>query len=137
MKSPFNMKPNMTLSREDKMVVAALTILIVGIAAVHFYRRNREYFEDGAKAKVDMYYMNGCPHCDSMKPEWAKFEAAAKAEGIQTSSTEANDIDPKLIEKYNLTGFPTVLITSPSGKVETFSGERTASGLMAAAKTAV
>jgi hypothetical protein len=78
--------------------------------------------------------MDGCGHCDALKPEWEKVEEMCKNKhNIQCIKVERNKID-NVLSKVNSAGgdkievqggYPTIA-KKQGGKVSYFEGERTA-----------
>ena len=76
-----------------------------------------------------LLHMEGCPHCVELMPEWNKFTKMNDT-SIQTKSVEMNE-DKSLVKKYNVDGFPTILLLNSNGdKIKTYDGERTSQGLL-------
>lgn len=85
---------------------------------------------------VTYFFMETCPHCVKMKPEWAKFVEAAKKEGITTQEASPAT-NAALVREKQVTGFPTVIVTVGDKDVPYPSDAehpRTADGLMAFVK---
>jgi thiol-disulfide isomerase/thioredoxin len=59
---------------------------------------------------VTYFFMETCPHCKNMKPEWDKFVTDAKAAGITTREASPNT-NADLVREKKVSGFPTILIT--------------------------
>jgi len=88
------------------------------------------------KDKTFVFFkMKGCGHCKAMQSEWDKFVSNhdASSTGVKTSVVESNK-NPELCKKYNVQGFPTLLMIKDNAIVKAFEGERTASALEAFAK---
>ena len=85
----------------------------------------QEYYLEGLTGqKTFVFKMNGCPHCVKMEPEWSRFKAM-NSTNIQTKELEASK-DSALAKKYNVKGFPTLLMINNGKVIDTYSGERTA-----------
>lgn len=89
----------------------------------------------GQKQNVfTLYYMNGCPHCESILPAYKKFAAAGQVEvngkKVQIRMLEQGDpaAAPEL-EARNVTGFPTFILSTASGDYLEYKGERTVDGI--------
>jgi thiol-disulfide isomerase/thioredoxin len=89
----------------------------------------------GQKQNVfTLYYMNGCPHCESILPAYKKFAAAGQVEvngkKVQIRMLEQGDpaAAPEL-EARNVTGFPTFILSTVSGDYLEYKGERTVDGI--------
>jgi hypothetical protein len=77
-----------------------------------------------------MYYMNGCPHCESILPEYRQFVASGQIEtnGSKTKIRMLEQGDPNAapeLEAHNVKGFPTFIMTTVDGKTIEYKGERT------------
>ena len=75
--------------------------------------------------------MNGCPHCVKMEPEWKKFVDGNP--DVKTETLEANANKDKA-KKYNVTGFPSLMMVSGGKVIDTYTGERNAEGFAKFAK---
>ena len=91
----------------------------------------RDAFADlGQKQNVfTLYYMNGCPHCETILPEYKKFAAAGQIEmnGKKTKIRMLEQGDPNAapeIEARNVKGFPTFVLSTADGKYIEYQGER-------------
>ncbi|EPY22551.1 protein disulfide-isomerase [Strigomonas culicis] len=79
-----------------------------------------------AKDKVSIvkFYAPWCGHCKSLAPE---FEKAADALKEQASLVKVDcTVEKKLAEKYDIKGFPTLIVFRKGEKVENYEGGRTA-----------
>ena len=113
---------------QKKLAIAVSVLIVVALIGAFIYNRSVELFS--SPVVVEYYYMNGCPWCDKFMPEWEKYQAQASAAGIDCKKIEAGDAGDNL-SKYNIHGFPTVIIIR-DGKATEYSGERTAAALMQA-----
>tara|TARA_B100000519_G_C14193708_1_gene414383 strand:+ start:580 stop:1044 length:465 start_codon:yes stop_codon:yes gene_type:complete len=78
--------------------------------------------------KLIFFHMDGCPHCESMKPEWDKLKTS------NTSHIKLEDYErkqkPDLVEKFSIRGFPSiVLVDDKNDKVDEYKGERKANSI--------
>jgi|TARA_B100001094_G_C17931673_1_gene671055 thioredoxin-like negative regulator of GroEL len=73
------------------------------------------------------FYWDKCGHCKDFTPIWDEF--VQKYQGPLTlkklETKEAGD----LIKKYNIKGYPTVVLVDEQGQHKEFDGERTVQGL--------
>lgn len=81
-----------------------------------------------------LYYMNGCPHCESILPAYKKFAAAGQIEtnGKKVKIRMLEQGDPAAapeLEARNVTGFPTFVLGTASGDYIEYKGERTVDGI--------
>ena len=70
--------------------------------------------KDSSKSKVEeskkalvFFRMEGCGHCESMKPEWKKLSEMGEYKEFHFVDTESKE-DAKLLEKHEIQGFPTI-----------------------------
>ena len=126
-------------------IAKGVGLIIVGVAAVYMVWRLMDYLEaamsegfEGRAATVTYYYMDGCPHCRAMKPEWEKFkELAKKSSGAVVAKEVSAEKEEDEVAKADpkVSGFPTIHI-SVAGKAREYSGKRDAASIMAAAQAA-
>jgi hypothetical protein len=67
-----------------------------------------------------LYYMNGCPHCETILPDYKKFAAAGQIEtnGKKVKIRMLEQGDPSAapeLEARNVTGFPTFILSTAAG----------------------
>lgn len=75
---------------------------------------------------ICMYYMIGCPHCESFKPIWEKVIDRRKNE-ITAIQIELAVVR-KLPKKYAVSGFPTIIIFNKDKQIA-FTDTRTVKNL--------
>ena len=82
------------------------------------------YLENFGNPKELVYFhMNGCGHCKRFSPDGYKGDLKLK----KLERNEAGD----LLQKYEIQGFPTVLLIDEQGNKKEFQGDRTVQGLEA------
>jgi hypothetical protein len=85
----------------------------------------------GQKTNVfTLYYMNGCPHCESILPDYKKFVAAGQFElnGKKTTIRMLEQSDPAAaaeLEARKVKGFPTFILATANGNFVEYQGDRT------------
>ena len=117
-----------------KMPILAQLAIVMCLFIVFFKKKNNEPFKNSnSGAKITFFYMNGCGHCDNMKPEWSDFENNWNDNNIVINKKEQSEAR-ELCEKYNIKGFPTVIFTIdgeiPENSINQehiYNGERTSS----------
>lgn len=115
-------------------------ILLVGIAVtlvayISVLMTNKGLKKDafadlGEKMNVfTLYYMNGCPHCETILPAYKKFAASGQLD-INGKKTKIRMVEqgdstaaPEL-EARNIKGFPTFYLETARGKLIEYQGER-------------
>jgi len=140
----------MKISVEMKLILKGIALIVISSVALALIFTLKGYMQAkvGMDPKVETfkgnhenvtvtyYFMEGCPHCRSMKPEWEKFKSLANgSNGTIVAKEVSADDDNGEITKANpkVSGFPTIHI-SKNGKVEEYNGKREASAIMAATK---
>ena len=111
------------------LILSLLFLLYVLIKITFFKRRNNIEGLSNDKEFV-LVYMNGCGHCNRLMPEW---ESAAKENksGIKMRAVEMNENDgPELCKKYNINGFPTMMVLNNGNKVNDYNGKRNKNDLL-------
>ena len=126
------------LEKQPDYVRLAL-MLVVAYGIYYLFKQlrwgvgNNFYLEgfgnkDFKKKTFVFFKMNGCGHCKAMQSEWDKFVSKhnASSTGVKTAVVESNS-SPELVKKFNVQGFPTLLMIKDNAIVKSFEGERTAS----------
>jgi len=76
-----------------------------------------------------MYYMNGCPHCESILPDYKNFAAAGQIElkGKKTKIRMLEQGNPNAaaeLEARKIKGFPTFILGTKDGNYVEYQGDR-------------
>jgi len=76
-----------------------------------------------------MYYMNGCPHCESILPDYKGFAADGQftLNGKKTQIRMLEQADPSAapeLQARNVKGFPTFILETSSGDFVEYQGDR-------------
>ncbi len=78
--------------------------------------------------EIYYFYSDYCGHCNHFKPEWNKFKSIVN-KNQQIKIKEIKDCDDKfLCTKYNINGFPTILLLYDSIQ-DKYAGRRDAVNL--------
>jgi len=77
-----------------------------------------------------LYYMNGCPHCESILPDYKTFAAKGQVDTngkkTQIRMVEQGDSSAAAeMEPLGIKGFPTFYMKTADGNTIEYSGERT------------
>ncbi len=78
----------------------------------------------GTPKKFIFFHMNTCGYCKDMMGEWNSF-VSSNTSSIKTEKIEKSE-NPELLSKYNVKGFPTLLLIDEKGKSKKYEGGRTA-----------
>jgi hypothetical protein len=114
------------------LIVGIVLALIAYISVLMNDRSLRmDGFTDlGQKTNVfTMYYMNGCPHCESILPEYKNFAASGQFSlgEKKTQIRMLEQADPSAapeLEARNVKGFPTFILETTNGKFVEYQGDR-------------
>ena len=116
-----------------KIPILLQLLLLLCLILVFFKRNPIEPFENNSKAEITFFHMNGCGHCEKMKPEWTDFENNWNDNAIIINNKEQSEARD-LCKKYNIKGFPTIVFTingeipkKSNNQEHIFNGERTSS----------
>ena len=86
------------------------------------------YLEHFGNPKELVYFhMNGCGHCKRFTPVWDEFAGKYNGE-LKLKKLERNEAGD-LLDKYEIKGFPTVLLLDEQGNKKEFQGDRSVTGL--------
>jgi len=122
------------------MLVCALVLAIMVYLSVLISGGGlrMDHFADlGQKQNTfTLYYMNGCPHCETILPEYKSFVAAGQFAGNGTKTTirMLEQSDPAAaaeLEAHKISGFPSFYLTTSNGKDIEYKGDRTISAMKA------
>lgn len=118
------------MSSPVQVVIAALLIYVCWLMykLVRYSLFNTGYLENFGNPKTLYYFhMNGCGHCKKFSPTWDQF--ASKYNGnVQLKKLERAEAGG-LLEKYEIQGFPSIILVDDKGQKKEFNGDRTVSGL--------
>jgi hypothetical protein len=124
----------MQLPNARVLLVVGLVLAIVVYVSVLMMDKTLKpdgFVDIGEKTNVfTLYYMNGCPHCETILPEYKKFAAAGQVMtgGKKTKIRMLEQGDPNAapeLEARNVKGFPTFVLSTVDGKHIEYQGERT------------
>ena len=74
--------------------------------------------------KLVLFYADWCGHCKKVKPEWEKAEKKAKGNMIKIDCSGKEGKSADLMAKYNVEGFPTIIVFQ-DGEPTEYDGGRT------------
>lgn len=127
-------------------------IVILFLAVAYFgYRRfaapaiSKSVYKDvansgsrGLNADIYFFHADWCPHCKKAAPEWQQFSDQYNSQNVNGYTIVAHDIncttdsDPEvaaIVQKFNIQGYPTIIITTDDGKTINFESKITQSSL--------
>jgi thiol-disulfide isomerase/thioredoxin len=114
-------------------LISILSILLILLVLLRFFNNQRlEGFADASKSVI-ICKADWCGHCKKAAPEFSKLLSASpitlKDGSKATVKILDADKDKSEISKYNVKGFPTVLVVD-GGQTTEYPGERTATGII-------
>jgi thiol-disulfide isomerase/thioredoxin len=114
------------------LVLAILSFLGILVSGASLKQRING-FTDKANT-FTLYYMNGCPHCETLLPAYKEFVAAGDFEfnGVRTQIRMLEQGDPaaaREIDANNVKGYPTFILKKASGGSMEYKGDRTVAAM--------
>lgn len=119
------------------VIVFIIFVIIASYAYNKFYTKPNKAKESGysdvANASTDpieiivyFFHVDWCPHCKTALPEWNKFknEYNNKTKGnyiikcVTVNCTDETAEITKLINEYNIEGYPTIKMLKEGNKIE-------------------
>jgi thiol-disulfide isomerase/thioredoxin len=113
-----------TSSRVVKLITA---VIAIGIIWALFYKKKSTFENFGNPRTCTYYYMNQCGHCKRFSPEWDNFVQSYTGP-VTLRKVEMSEAGDDL-EKYNIRGFPTILVVDDKGEFKDYDGPRTSEAL--------
>jgi len=114
-------------NRTSHILKAVVMFAIVAAIYLSFFRRKTFSENFGNPASCTYYYMEQCGHCKRFSPEWDNFVQSYTGP-VTLRKVEMNAAGDDL-EKYNIRGFPTILIVDDNGESKDYDGPRTSEAL--------
>lgn len=115
---------------EYKWIIVATVVFALLLLGLYLYKTKKiaeisstdEYIpgttsgQDKKEAELMFFYVNWCPHCKTAKPEWDKIKGEYDETEINgytliftdINCTEENSETDKLLNTYNIEGYPTI-----------------------------
>jgi protein disulfide-isomerase-like protein len=102
------------------MIIGGFILLIIFL---YINKKNNKSIIGGNNPTTFvLYYVDWCPHCKTVKPEWEKLENDSNLNNITVEKVNC-DKNEAVARENNIEGFPTILFTH-NGKVESYEGGR-------------
>jgi len=118
------------------MTTVALTLVVGIVIATLAYLAvlysggglsSMDGFSDTKGPTFTMYYMNGCPHCERIKPDFQKFVAAgqvqANGKAVKIRMLEQGEAQDE-VNSLGIQGFPSFYLSTADGNTLEYTGER-------------
>lgn len=135
-------------SKPDYVPATMVILLIVCLLGYFYIQNSKEGFEsecspqelDARLASPEktlvLLYADWCGHCKKIEPEWSDASSKSNGRMLQRNvgakdvSKETADENKEIMDKFNVDGFPTILVFQ-NGKVVPYEGSRTADAFLA------
>ena len=113
-----------------QFAVAVLIIMVIRylLHLIIYSNFLSSYLENFGNPKELVYFhMTGCGHCKKFNPVWERFSQNYNG-NLKLKKLERKEAGD-LLQKYEVKGFPTVLLIDEQGNKKEFQGDRTIQGL--------
>ena len=119
--------PTFGLSGWKLYIVLGIIISVVMCALGYcVFGDTQENFEAG-QTQIRLFSVDWCPHCQKFAPEWEQLKQNGPSEITYTKID--GDAKPKLLEKYKVQSYPTIIIEN-NGELKEYDGERTSGAII-------
>lgn len=110
-----------------KLGLTLIGLIIIPVIIIFLIRfLVKEGFSSVKPYKELLFFtLEGCGHCENMKPTWDLLKQNYNDNGyIKLIQVKAKD-NQDLVQKYKVTGFPTLLYVKDEELVNEYNGDRT------------
>jgi len=124
-----------------KLIGVILVLIVLFYIYNYFLKEGFECSPDEVDAHVQsedkklvLFYADWCGHCKTIKPVWKKAAEKANKKNKRMVMIDVGGKSPEqqeLIEKYQIDGFPTIVVFQ-NGKPEPYSGKRDVDSFLSA-----
>jgi thiol-disulfide isomerase/thioredoxin len=106
-------------------MVVVIAFLILAIFVMFYFNQTiMEKFTGKRDYCLEYYYMDGCGHCDRFN-ESGVWDQLKTQYGDQVTFNKYNNREEKdRIDKYNISGFPTIVLTKDDKIIKEYNGDR-------------
>ena len=120
------MKDDMTRN----LMYLGVFILIIYLLYVCFCNSSSDEnksMKGGSKDKpsITLYYVDWCPHCQDVKPEWNKLEKSEEINKLCDVKRVNCEENEDIVEKKQIEGYPTIIYTDVNNNEELYNEDRT------------
>lgn len=125
-------------NRNFLFISLAILIIFTSIYFIYktFFTSKKENFDSNSpgnkQAELMLFYANWCPHCKECKPDWFSLKEQMNGKSMngynvlftEVDCTEKTDEVEKKQSRFNIEGYPTVLLLKDGRKID-FDGKPT------------
>ena len=144
MKLQKSMKATLSLFSKDNLPRLLVMVVLLFLLYYVYTTYLKEGFTDVKPAEFSdqvtpdkktlvLFYADWCGHCKKLKPDWdaaAKDANKEETKMIKVNCGEGTKEDKAIMEKYNIDGYPTIIIFD-NGTPSTYEGGRSKADLLA------
>lgn len=111
------------------LLIVIIVVLLISIFMLSYYINGNSLMENFTgntteNKSIEYYYMNGCSHCTTFNDSGIWEELKEKfGKNIKFNKFENKDHSDR-IERFEITGFPTLIITNNGNIGEVYKGNR-------------
>lgn len=117
--------------------IRTISLLLLIIYALYInkdviFNKIKSYFgktENYSSRQIVLFHLPGCGHCERLRPSWNKLVSDFSNNSLVSFKEVSGDLEPEEVQKYNITGFPTILQLDSGVKVRTYTGDRSLESL--------
>lgn len=103
----------------------AVIIVLVVILVYYLYQK---YIKVGPVQTVVLFYRDGCPWCDLIKPEWKQVENSLGIRAKKIDTLDAKNAD--FVKIYKVDSVPTIILLDIDGKYDKYEGNKDAQSMI-------
>ena len=119
------------------IAIVVIRVIFLLLSIVIYSNQSSSYLENFENPTSLVYFhMNGCGYCKKFNPVWDKFASSYKG-NLKIEKFEREEAGEDMLKKYDVQGFPTILLLDGKGNKSVFDGERTVKGLASFANNGV
>ena len=113
----------------DIRLSSLLLILLISVCSSSVPELAEDTFDDEVNSKnllMVKFYVPWCPHCQKLGPKFEKAAKLLRNDGNSGLAAVDCDAHKDLCHKYDVRGYPTILVFKKDGKYEEYDGSQSA-----------
>jgi thiol:disulfide interchange protein len=132
----FNVSPNHFRLMKKHIPGYLMILFVILLLIAYVYLKPKEGFEckpteldtyiQSSEPTMVLFYADWCGHCTKLKPTWEQAATQANIDTTRMIKIDVGGKDPEhkdLMKKYQIDGFPTILVFQ-NGTPVSYKGER-------------